>query len=595
MRNLIFVWMCLICVIPSQARTITVDAGLPDFASIQTAIAEPNVTQEWVARYDGGADGRDSITAMAIDESGNIFVTGVSQGLGTGADYATIKYDPNGQEVWVARYNGDANDYDGAWAIGVDGIGNVYVGGASRGVGTDLDWAIVKYDSDGNEVWVSRYNGAGDYVDFIKGLLVDEAGYIYVTGYTEGTDTDTDYTTIKYDSDGNEVWVALYNGPGNWFDLAQDIAIDSWGNVYVTGISAGLDTGWDCATIKYDADGNEVWVARYEGPSYANDDAYALAVDGEGYTYVAAMSNHWGTGNDYVTIKYDPNGQEEWVARYNGDSNGRDVPEAVVLDNFGGVYVTGCSEGSGTEYDWATVKYDANGNKLWTARYNGPGNEDDEPHGLVMDRSGYIYVTGNSRGLGSGRDCATIKYDPNGQEQWVARYNSDANSFAGAWAIGIDSSNNVYVAGKSVFEGPWHDYATIKYSQPYLLPLEAEISINPQILNLQSKGRWIMCVIYLPEDYNVAEVDPNSILLEEKIEAERVWLGEEFAVAKFSRLALQELLADLETPTKVELVVSGELNDGTIFQGTDTIRVIDKGKRKNDSAGRAGRRVILKR
>jgi hypothetical protein len=94
---------------------------------------------------------------------------------------------------------------------------------------------------------------------------------------------------------------------------------------------------------------------------------------------------------------------------------------------------------------------------------------------------------------------------------------------------------------------------------------------------------------------DVDGIDPNSILLEDEIEGERVWLGDEFAVAKFSRRAVQEVLTELETPAEVELVVSGELSDGIIFEGTDTIRVIDKGKRRNNLPGRAGRRVILKR
>jgi hypothetical protein len=133
------------------------------------------------------------------------------------------------------------------------------------------------------------------------------------------------------------------------------------------------------------------------------------------------------------------------------------------------------------------------------------------------------------------------------------------------------------------------------YEFEFLPAIEAVVKIRPRTLNLQSKGRWIMCVIRLPEDYNVADIDPNSILLEDEIPADRVWLQDEFAVVKFSRSALQKLLTDLETPAEVELLVSGELSDGTIFEGTDTIRVIDKGKRRNILPGRAGRKVILNR
>jgi hypothetical protein len=110
--------------------------------------------------------------------------------------------------------------------------------------------------------------------------------------------------------------------------------------------------------------------------------------------------------------------------------------------------------------------------------------------------------------------------------------------------------------------------------------IAAAIEITPKTLNLQSKGRWITCLIRLPEDYSVSDIDPNSILLEDEMPADRVWLQDEFAVAKFSRPDLRELLADLETPTTVELLVSGQLNNGTLFEGTDTIRVIDRRRKK---------------
>jgi hypothetical protein len=111
-------------------------------------------------------------------------------------------------------------------------------------------------------------------------------------------------------------------------------------------------------------------------------------------------------------------------------------------------------------------------------------------------------------------------------------------------------------------------------------PIEAVVKIRPNTLNLRSKGKWLTCHIWLPEGYDVTDVNSYSVFLEDEIEADWIWFDEEQRVvmAKFSRQALQQLLVDLETPTTVELLISGQLNDATPFEGTDTIRVINKGR-----------------
>ncbi len=108
--------------------------------------------------------------------------------------------------------------------------------------------------------------------------------------------------------------------------------------------------------------------------------------------------------------------------------------------------------------------------------------------------------------------------------------------------------------------------------------LEVEIDIRPKTINLSSKGKWISCRIWLPEDYNVADVNSASVLLEDEIPAEWIWFNEEqnVVMAKFARSQLHEILE----PGDVELTVTACLMDGTYFVGTDTIKVIDKGRTK---------------
>jgi uncharacterized delta-60 repeat protein len=424
---------------------------------------------EWIAFYNGGF-GFDVASNMAVDGSGNIYVTGTSVGPGSCNfycnDYATVKYNASGTQQWVARYNGPANDDDHPAAIAVDASGNVYVTGASLGTAwPDYDYATIKYDSSGNQLWVARYNGPASDFDFATAIAVDSSGNVYVTGASEGSGTGPfDYATVKYDSSGQQQWVARYNGPGNDDDEAYGIAVDATGNVYVTGYSVGSKSGNDYATIKYNSDGQEQWVARYNGPSNSNDYGRAIGIDGSGNVYVTG-SSIGSSGFDYATVKYDSSGQEQWAARYNGPGNEDDEPSAMAVDSSGNVYVTGYSTGSGTFYDYTTIKYNTSGTEEWVARYNGPASLLDIAYAIALDASGNVYVTGWSVGLGTGYDYATVKYDNSGQEQWVERYDGTGDTDDQAYAIAVDSSANVYVTGYAIDSNGVSDFTTIKYSQ----------------------------------------------------------------------------------------------------------------------------------
>jgi len=474
---------------------------------------EPNdssIAQEWLARYDGSGSGTDWPLAMAIDESGNVYVTGESYGSDTDQDYATIKYCPDSNiPAWIKRYNGSWNKRDVARAITLDGLGNIIVTGLVLDSATKEDYVTIKYDPDGNEIWVATYNGPDDNQDEPYAVEVDDFNNIYVTGKSRDSSTYEDYATIKYNSDSNiPVWVARYNGPGNYDDGAKGIAVDSSGNVYVTGTSYGSGTSWDYATIKYSPDSNiPVWVARYNGPDNGADSATAIATDYVGNVYVTGTSAGYGTGVDYTTIKYSPDSNVPvWIVRYNGPAgSGYDNVRAMVVDTVGNVYVTGQSDGVGTDNDYATIKYDPNGTEVWVARYNGPDNDYEEAEDLAVDTAGNVYVTGRSKGSGTHYDFATVKYDPNGNEVWVERYNGPGDDWDVPHAMVVGASGNVYVTGNSIGSGTGSDYATIKYSAAdYICTVEITGDLNNNckvdFADLRTiTDHWLECNLDPPE------------------------------------------------------------------------------------------------
>ena len=164
-------------------------------------IFEYSVDTAWVRRYNGPGNYDDCAWDIAIDGSGNVYVTGYSVGSGTSSDYATIKYKPNGDTAWVRRYNVLGTSDNWPLAIALDGSGNAYVTGVSYASGTGLDYATMKYDSSGNKLWVQRYNGAGNCYncyDFACAIALDGSNNVYVTGGSYGIGTSHDYATIKY-------------------------------------------------------------------------------------------------------------------------------------------------------------------------------------------------------------------------------------------------------------------------------------------------------------------------------------------------------------------------------------------------------------
>jgi len=406
----------------------------------------------WTARKNGSGSAPDARPgagngtlgkrSVAVDGSGNAYVTGYSNVSGN-YDYLTVSYSSAGTERWAVSKNGPGNSNDEAYAVVVDGNGNAYVTGQSWN-GANLDYLTVSYDSSGNERWSQVKNGSANSNDKALGLAVDSAGNVYVSGHSFNG-SNYDFLTVSYDGLGNERWARVKNGGANRDDYVFAIAIDGSQNLFVTGSSYSSAANNDYFTVSYDSAGTERWARVRNGAGNSTDQAYDVAVDGNGNAFVTGYSSN-GSNYDYLTVSYDGAGTERWARVKNGPGNGADQGNAITVDGVGNVYVTG-SASNGANADFLTVSYDNAGAELWTRVKNGTGNGNDWGYNVLVDPVGQVHVVGSSPNAVN-NDYLVIAYDAAGTELWTHLF--DAGSQDSAYGLARRPGSGVIVTGYSL-------------------------------------------------------------------------------------------------------------------------------------------------
>lgn len=380
--------------------------------------------QLWVRRYNGPGNSYDFANAMAVSRDGKtVFVAGESYKSGSSYNYATTAYSvETGDELWAAHYNGNANSYDSAVAVSVSSDGSrVFVTGSSFGVGTSRDYATIAYAADsGDEIWTSRYNGPANDWDIARALSVSPDGStVYITGESYAPTTSYDFATIALSAvSGAQLWAERYDGPTKSYDLATSLAVSPDGlTVYVTGYSRGIDSSSDFATLAYSAQtGVGIWSARFNGPKNGYDAPVSLALNSEGTRlYVAGASAGADGIYDYSTVAYETDeGQEVWNTQYDSITGQSDKATSLAVSPDGEtIYVTGSSYTYRNLFsDFVTAAYSAsNGSPKWIARYDGTGNGSDTATSVGVSPDGTkVFVTGSTYVRGNGDDFGTVAY-----------------------------------------------------------------------------------------------------------------------------------------------------------------------------------------
>lgn len=378
-----------------------------------------------------------------------------------------------GERLWASRYAGPAGDVDSPADVGVSPDGSrVFVAGQSHQGATNVDIAAAAYHSaTGEELWFASHSGSGGGWDSAQAMGVSPNGsMVFVTGYSDEGSTEDDFVTVAYDAvTGQEAWFAEYDAWGLW-EAALDLTLSPDGSmVFVTGYSEGDSTDVDYATVAYDAvTGDELWVARYNGPGNGYDYPYAMGVAPDGSTVLVTGDTDGGASeDDYTTVAYRAGtGHQLWVARYNGPGNESDHAAALGVGPDGdSVFVTGSSTGAGPQEDYLTIAYDVDtGTEKWTARFAGPWSDQGIDVGVSPDGA-RVFVTGNRR-FGRDRldDFVTVAYDAaSGHLMWRNRNGGPHQEWPAALAVNPDGLS-VVVTGALFDADGTTDWGTIALS-----------------------------------------------------------------------------------------------------------------------------------
>lgn len=365
----------------------------------------------WAHTYNGAGNGNDYATDVQVDAVGNVYICGTYYKDATDSNNAiVIKYNTVGTHKWTNTYNGAGSRHDAASALAVRGSEVYVVGTTWKGATPKYDMLAIRYDSTGSLIWTQNWDYSSLFdvatnVNFTsKGLVVAGGAQSAIATYK--------YATVRLAySDGSVATFAVSSGTGFGFDQVTDLQTDVTGNVYITGGSFDITAGYNIRTVKMDTSLNILWQANYDGGSSLNDMGTGLQLDQLGNVIVTGYRTSSTTGQDYVTIKYSSGGVQRWVATYDGGINAQDSATSIVVSptDTNKIYVTG-STYNGSSKDYMTMKYDGQGNRKWEINFNNVHNTDDRATAIALDTLGNVIVAGQNKLAWNSHTYTTVKY-----------------------------------------------------------------------------------------------------------------------------------------------------------------------------------------
>lgn len=406
----------------------------------------------------------DTVPLAPILKVGNSYVVSANQKVNsTQNDFKTTCLNGNVTTVWSQLYNANTKKAF-TTATSTDASGNIYVAGSTYlNSSNGQDLTVIKFNSAGVQQWVKHYNGPGNKYDVASDVIIDASGNVFVTGASFGAGfAMIDYVTIKFDANGNQLWASRYNF-SNGFDIPAGLTLDNAGNVIVSGSSSSslMNNNWDFATVKYNqATGAQMQTQRQVNTGSAKDQLFAQTKDANGNIYTTGITSSNGVNFDVQTIKYDPNMNVVWVKTFDGSGN-YDQGADIAIDNIGNVIVTGYSTKTNLTKEILVLSYSSSGNLNWVAQKQPRPDISDAIGVKIQIKSPTEIFIGGNYTINNNTDMAILRFNDTGENTLEKSYNGISNLKDELLDFMVDG-NYIVVSGKT-YNGTIDQNVTIKY------------------------------------------------------------------------------------------------------------------------------------
>lgn len=305
--------------------------------------------------------------------------------------------------------------------------------------------------------WAASYQGPDGGEDIAVAAAVDGMGHLCVAGTCFGGAALGDILVIKYGAQGNELWNARYDGGGD--EMAGALAADLSGNVFVSGVSRDQGEADELVLVKFDASGARRWSTRLAGPSGHDVEPGALALDRAGNTCLGWLSGDGSGDPAAVVLKFDAAGSLLWSAPFAGPGS---VVAALAVNGDGTLLAAGTSFDDDGRGDFLLVAYGADGERLWSASYDGPAGAD-RALAVCANGAGGAVVTGCSEAAG-GWAFATVAFGPEGAVHWASQAGANWDGVQPCAAVGLDRNGGVVAMGCCSDGCGGREQVTLRYS-----------------------------------------------------------------------------------------------------------------------------------